>query len=59
LVGFFNRGRISSEVLVYTGLFGSSMDWDIFSLVYPLFLWVIAEVFRRGLELKSEQDLTI
>ena len=52
-------GRLVSGPLVITGAFGSSLDLDLGSLVFPLFLWALAEVFRSGIEMKAEQDLVI
>jgi hypothetical protein len=55
----FVFGRLVSGPLAITGAFGSSLDLDLGSLVFPLFLWALAEVFRSGIEMKAEQDLVI
>jgi hypothetical protein len=58
-VGSYTIGRLVSGPLKETGFLGPSLDLDIGSLIFPLFLWVISEVFRVGIELKVDQDLTV
>ncbi len=47
----------ASDKITFPGLFGYFVDLD--KLILPLLLLVLAEVFRVGLEMKEEQDLTI
>jgi hypothetical protein len=51
--------HLVSDIMVNTGLIGSSFNLNFESFVFPLFLLVLSEVFRKGIELKDEQDLTI
>ena len=57
-LGLFASGRIVSDSLIHT-ILGSSVDFSLGELVLPLFLLALAEVFRAGVALKEEQDLTI
>jgi hypothetical protein len=57
--GLFASGRIVSSSLIHTGLLGSSLDFSLGELILPLFLWALAEVFRAGVAMKEEHDLTI
>jgi hypothetical protein len=57
--GLFASGRIVSSSIIHTGLLGSNVDFSLGELVLPLFLLALAEVFRAGVTMKEEQDLTI
>ncbi len=57
--GWFTLGQLVGGPLADTGLIGASLDFDLDTLAFPLFLWVLAEVFRAGIELKKDQELTI
>lgn len=57
--GLFASGRLSSGLLTHTGLLGSSLDFSLGDLALPLFLWALAEVFRAGVAMKEDHDLTI
>jgi hypothetical protein len=48
--------HLVSEVVLHTGILG---QMDVGDLTLPLLLLVLAEVFRAGISLKEEQDLTV
>lgn len=57
--GLYVSGRIISDSLVSSGFLGASLDFSLGDLILPLFLLALAEVFRVGVAMKEEQDLTI
>ena len=56
-ISLFLAESFESDLLVHTGFLG--YNFDIEDIPLPLLLFVFAEIFRAGAELKEEADLTI
>ena len=57
IIFIYLQTNFDSDIIVADVIFGE--EFNIEYLVYPLLLLIISEIFRLGLKMQKEQELTV